>query len=56
MVESFARRLGGDVILFIQKSRQFELAQMIRQQNLRRGRIGREGGSGHAGIPETSAA
>ena len=31
MVETFARRLGGDLLIFAQDDRQFELSQMMRQ-------------------------
>ena len=31
MVETFARRLGGDLLIFAQDGRKFELSQMMRQ-------------------------
>ena len=41
MVETFARRLGGDLLIFAQDGRQFELSQMMREQYpWRRRRLG----------------
>src|ERR1700688_1918410 len=36
MIETFACRLCGDLFIFAQEGRQFELPQMMGEQNLRR--------------------
>jgi hypothetical protein len=55
MIEGLARRLGGDFVIFAQEGGQFELAQMMREQHLRRHRAGGRRGRRHAALPETRA-
>ena len=42
MIETFACRLCGDFFIFSQEGRQFELPQMMGEQNLRRRRAGKQ--------------
>src|ERR1700719_2844873 len=53
MIETFACRLCGDFFIFAQEGRQFELPQMMGEQNLRRRRAGSRSRRRHAALPET---
>jgi hypothetical protein len=55
MIEGLARRLGGDFVIFAQEGGQFELAQMMREQQLGRRRAGGRRGRRHAALPDMSA-
>src|ERR1700737_4832441 len=54
MIEPLARGLCGDFFIFSQEGRQFELPQMMGEQNLRRRRAGAGGRRRHASPPEPS--
>jgi len=56
MIKTFARRLRSDLFIITQEGRQFELAQMMREQNLRRRRIGWRRGGRQAAHPLTRTA
>jgi hypothetical protein len=51
MIETFARGLGGEFFIFAQEGRQFELAQMMREKNLRRRRMGGRCPCRYAALP-----
>ena len=53
MIETLAGGLCGDLFIFAQEGRQFELTQMMREQNLRRRRAGGRSRCRHAALPET---
>src|ERR1700732_5337567 len=53
MIEPLARGLCGDLFIFAQEGRQFELTQMMGEQNLRRRRAGNGSRRRHAALPET---
>src|ERR1700730_17523431 len=53
IIETLARRLRGDFFIFSQEGRQFELPQMMGEQNLRRRRAGNRSRRRHAALPET---
>ena len=40
MIEALAGGVGGELFILAQEGRQFELAQMMREQDLRRRRAG----------------
>src|SRR3977135_2193134 len=52
MIEPLARGLCGDLFIFAHEGRQFELPQMMGEQNLWRRRAGRSRRR-HAALPET---
>jgi Fusaric acid resistance protein family len=56
MIETFACRLCGDLFIFAQEGRQFELTQMMGEQNLRRRRAGNRSRRRHAAIVAGSGA
>ena len=53
MIEPLARGLCGDLFIFAHEGRQFELTQMMDEQNLRRRRAGNRSRHRHAALPET---
>ena len=53
MIEPLAGGLCGDLFIFAQEGRQFELTQMMGEQNLRRRRAGNRSRRRHAALPET---
>jgi hypothetical protein len=56
MIEPFAGGLGGDFVIFAQEGRELELAQMMREQDLGRRRVGGRSGGRHAALPGTRTA
>jgi hypothetical protein len=52
MIETFARGLCGDFFIFAQEGRQFELAQMMDEQNLRWRRARGRSRCHYAALPE----
>src|SRR5580704_10313500 len=51
--EPLARGRCGDLFIFTHEGRQFELTQMMGEQNLRRRRAGSRSRRRHAALPET---
>src|ERR1700704_879733 len=53
MIETLVGGLCGDLFIFAQEGRQFELSQVMGEQNLRRRRAGNRSRRRHAALPET---
>jgi hypothetical protein len=56
MTETPAGGFGGKLFRLAQEGRQFELSQVMREQNLRRRRAGGRSRGRHAALPESRTA
>ena len=56
MIETLAGGFGGELFILAQEGRQFELSQVMREQNLRRRRASGRSRCRHAALPETRIA
>jgi hypothetical protein len=56
MIETLAGGFSGELFILAEEGRQFKLAQMMREQNLRRRRAGGRSRCHHAVLPETRTA
>ena len=56
MIETLAGGFGGELFILAQEGRQFELSQVMREQNLRRRRACGRSRCRHAALPETRTA